>query len=98
MIKNSYTGKIIYENKEAISLFEEIKIALRKKINLWGTDLKRADLTGADLHEADLRGANLHEADLTGADLRGSILCDCCFKKTKIIYRKQFAEVSINII
>ena len=93
MIKNRFSGKIIYENKETKNFKEEVEFAVKKNIDLSGAYLSRSYLS-----EADLSGVNLSGADLSGADLPLAILCDCKFEKTIIFFRGKKVYVNFEEI
>jgi uncharacterized protein YjbI with pentapeptide repeats len=74
-IKNSWTGKILFEyEKEDNTLKNTLIEAIKQDIDLRGVDLSRADLRGADLNGVDIRGADLRGANLNGVDIRGADL------------------------
>lgn len=80
-IKYRYTGDVLYEYEDGMSLRHALEKATREGAKLCGADLQGADLQGADLcgaklQGADLYGANLCDAKLQGADLQGANLCD----------------------
>jgi uncharacterized protein YjbI with pentapeptide repeats len=68
-IKHRYTGAVLYEYADGVTLRHALEKATTERANLGGADLGDANLRGADLYGADLRGANLRDANLRGADL-----------------------------
>jgi hypothetical protein len=72
-IKNRFTGTILYSST-CPTLREAVIEAIKRKVNLSGSDLSGSDLRGSDLSGSDLRESNLRGSDLSGSDLRDSDL------------------------
>jgi len=72
-IKNRFNGSVIFEC-EALNIKAALEIAVSKKSNLRGANLRDANLGGANLRDANLGGANLGDANLRGANLRDANL------------------------
>jgi hypothetical protein len=72
-IKNRFTGTILYSST-CPTLREAVIEAIKRKVNLSGSDLSGSNLSGSDLRGSDLSGSNLSGSDLRGSDLRGSDL------------------------
>ena len=77
-IKNRWNGNIIYAC-ETENLKMAVEMAVKLKINLSGSDLRRSNLRGSNLRgsnlsESDLSRSNLSESDLSGSNLSGSNL------------------------
>jgi len=102
-IKSRWSGKVLF-SAETKSLKLAVEMAVGKKANLWGADLREADLSGAnlwgaDLSGADLRGANLRGANLGGADLRVkhppvtsyAFISEVLYRQAKTDAQKDFA-------
>ena len=68
VIKNRFTGEIIWES-EKTTYKEAIEEAIASRANLSEADLSWADLSKADLSEANLSWANLSKANLSEANL-----------------------------
>ena len=68
VIKNRFTGEIIWES-EKTTYKEAIEEAIASWANLREANLSEVDLSKADLSEANLSWANLSEANLSEANL-----------------------------
>ena len=72
VIKNRFTGEIIWES-EKTTYKEAIEEAIASRANLSEADLSWADLSEANLSWANLSKANLSEANLSWANLNGTL-------------------------
>jgi len=72
-IKNRWNLEVIFEC-EADSMRLAVELAVSKKINLGGSNLRYSNLGGSDLRGSNLSGSDLRYSDLSGSDLRGSDL------------------------
>ena len=71
----SISGDLIFEYEDIDnSIRKTIETAVKKGINLHGSDLRGSDLSWSNLRGSNLSWSNLHGSNLSWSDLRGSDL------------------------
>ena len=65
-IKNRWNLEVIFEC-EADSMRLAVELAVSKKINLGGSNLRYSNLGGSDLRGSNLSGSDLRYSDLSGS-------------------------------